>query len=296
MKRNTLYSITILLLLAIAAYFSLRREGEVSSAGSSGKMLVDYDSTAVDKLELSSLTGSVVLEKLAGVWMLTTPIKYKADATLATAAVGKGRKIELSGLVSTNPEKQRLFQVDSTGTLVKVYENGNLKAAFRVGKASSSFTETYVRLEGSNDVQMANEAISSTFNKQIKEWRDKSIFKVDEGMIRNVKFHYGDTTFALVLQDSIWRIGNDSANQTAVKPLLSALANIQTDEFIDSALSTLPKLTAAIEIEGTLVRFHRKDDTKFLVQTSQSPQWFEVQNWRTSSLLKRKKDLLPSTL
>ena len=187
MKRNTLYSIIILVVLAIAAYLALNREGEVSSTRSSGTMLVHYDSTSVDKLEFISPTGSVVLERLAGVWMLTSPVRYKADETAVASAVGKGRTIEYTSLVSTNPEKQRLFQVDSAGTLVKVYEKGVRTAAFHIGKASSSFTETYVRLEGSNDVRLANEVLSSYFVKQPKEWRDKTIFKIDEGKIKNVK-------------------------------------------------------------------------------------------------------------
>ena len=293
MKSNTVYWIIALVVLAIGAFFALHREGEVSSTGSSGKMLVDYDSTGVDKLELISPAGSVVLEKEAGTWMLTAPIKFKADENAVTAAVGRGRKIELSSLVSTNPEKQNLFQVDSTGTLVRVYEKGSLKAAFHVGKASSSFTDTYVRLDGSTNVQLANEVITSYFNKQPKDWRDKTIFKTDEGKIRSVRFQYGDTTFSLSLQDSIWRVQKDSANQAVIKPLLTALANIQTDNFIDSLPATLPRLTAIVGVEGTQIRFYRKEDSKYLVQTSQSPQWFELQSWRATSLLKRKKDLLP---
>ena len=287
MKRQTVSLVVTLVVLAIVAFFALRREGEVSSTGSSGKMLVDYDSTSVDKLEITSPTGSIILEREAGIWMLTSPVRYQADENSVASAVGRGRKIELSSLVSTNPEKQNLFQVDSTGTLVKVYEKGSLKAAFHVGKASSGFTDTYVRLDGSNDVQLAHEVITSTFNKQVKEWRDKTIFKIDEGKITGAKFQYGDTTFTLSRQDSLWRIEKDSANQAVIKPLLGALANIQTDEFVDSTLTTLPKLTAIIDVEGTQIRFFKKDDTKYLVQTSQSPQWFEVQGWRTTSLLKR---------
>lgn len=294
MKRSTIYSIVILVVLAIAAYFALQREGEMSTSATSGRMLVDYDSTAVDKIEITSPSNSVVLEKQAGVWMLTSPIRYKADEIIVTTLVGKGRKIEISNTISTNPEKQGVYQVDSTGTLVKIYERGALKAAFHVGKASPSYTETYVRLDGSNDVQLAREILGSTFNKQTKDWRDKSIFKMDESAIKNVKFQYGDTTFTLSLHDSLWLVDKDSANQTAVKPLLTALAGIQADEFIDSTVTVVPKLTATIDIEGSQVRFYKKDDTKYLVQTSGSPQWFEMQAWRTASVLKRKKDLLPS--
>lgn len=294
MKRSTLYSVIFLIVLAIAAFFTLHREGEVSSTGSTGQMLVDYDSTAIDKLELVSPAKTVVLEKQAGIWMLTSPITYEADQTSVASAVGKGRRIELKSLVSTNPENQKLFQVDSTGTLVKVYANGTLKAAFVVGKPSSSYTEAYVRLSGSNDVQLAGDVVSSSFTKQPKDWRDKTVFKTDESTIKNVTFQYGDTTFALSLQDSLWRVGKDSANQTTIKPALTALASIQADDFIDSAVTQPSKPTAIIEVEGTQIRFYKKDASKYLVQTSQSSQWFEVQNWRTTSLLKRKTDFLPA--
>lgn len=294
MKRSTLYSILALVVLAIAAYFVLNREGEVSSSGTTGQMLASYDSTAIDKLELVAPSKTVVLEKQAGVWMLTSPIRYRADQTSVASAVGRGRRIELKSLVSTNPENQKLFQVDSTGTLVNVYANGALKAAFIVGKQSNSFTENYVRLSGSNNVQLTNEVISSYFNKQPKDWRDKTVFKTDESNIKNVTFQYGDTTFALTMQDSLWRVGRDSANQTAVKPLLTALANIQADDFIDSAFTPPPKPTAIIGVEGTQIRFYKNDASKYFVQTSQSPQWFEVQGWRTTNILKRKKDLVPT--
>lgn len=294
MKRSTLYSIIALVVLAVAAFFALHREGEISSSGSTGRMLVDYDSTAVDKLELITPSKTVVLEKQAGVWMLTSPINYRADQASVTSAVGRGRRIELKSLVSTNPENQKLFQVDSTGTLVKVYANGALKAAFVVGKPSTTYTENYVRLNGSNNVQLTNEVISSYFNKQPKDWRDKTVFKTEESNIKNVTFQYGDTTFALSMQDSLWRVGRDSANQTAVKPLLTALASIQADDFIDTAFTPPPKPDAIIGVEGTQIRFYKDGASKYFVQTSQSPQWFDVQGWRTTSILKRKKDLLPA--
>lgn len=294
MKRSTLYSVIVLIALAIVAFFALRREGELSTSGTTGQMLVSYDSSAVDKIELFSPAKTIVLEKKAGTWMLTSPINYRADQTSAASAVGKGRRIELKSLVSTNPENQKLFQVDSTGTLVKVYANGTLKASFVVGKPSNSYTENYIRLSGSNDVQLTNEVISSYFTKQVKDWRDRTVFKTDESGIKNVTFQYGDTTFTLMMQDSLWRIGTDSANQTTVKPLLTALARIEADDFIDSTFVPPPKPTAMIEVEGTQIRFYKNDATKYFVQTSQSPQWFEVQNWRTTNLLKRRKDLLPT--
>jgi hypothetical protein len=292
MKRTLWILIGILAALGIATFLVLRQPGEVSTTDTSGRVLVTYDSAAVDKIEVYSPGTSVTLERGAGRWMLTSPVKYQADEATVALAVGTGRKIEITSLVSTNPEKRKLFQVDSSGTLVKVYERGSLKTAFYIGKMGTSYTETYVRPDGSNDVYLAQGMLSTTFGRQAKEWRDKTIFKTDEAAIKSVRFQYGDTTFTLTFQDSTWKIGNDTTVMSSVKSFLGSISSLQTDEFIDSVLTMTKPPTVMIGVEGTQIRFYTKDAGKYYVQTSQSPQWFELQSWRAGQVIKRKKDFL----
>ncbi len=297
MKRSTLVQLGILVGLAIAAFFVLRRPGEISSSGVSDQVLVSFDSSAVDRIDLGSPTTHVSLQRDGGRWMLAAPLRYPADEPAVKALLEKAGHLQLGTVVSSNPEKQGLFQVDSTGTLVRIYERGSQKAAFIVGKPGSSFTDTFVRRENSHDVYLASGMLSYTFSKPVKEWRDKSIFKTDQATIRSVRFRYGDTTFALTNNDSLWNVDRDSASPSAVRGFLSALANFQTDDFVDSSVATLPKLRASLDIDGTQIRFYwRKDGNKYLVQTSQTPQLFEVQNWRASQILKKKKDFLATAV
>ena len=296
MRRNTLTLGAILIALAIATIFVMQRPGETSSTGPSGKHLVEYDSAAIDRIEIHAISGDVTLAKDAGTWSLTAPLRYPADQGEATMAVGKGRQIELTSLISTNPEKQKLFMVDSASTLVKMYEKQTERAAFRIGKPGSSYMETYVRKEGSNEVYLAAGILSATFGRQAKDWRDKTLFRFDEDRIRNVKVSFGDTTYTLSLPDSMWRIDSSPAQQQTVKSFLGSVSKIQADDFIDSTIAALPPLTCIVEVEGNQIRFYyNKDGNKYYVQTSQSPQWFEVQNWRATQILKHKKDFLGTT-
>lgn len=294
MKRSLLVQLGILIVLGIIAYVVLRRPGEVSTGGSLGRMLVTYDSAAVDKIEIRSPSTSVSLENQGGRWMVTSPVNYRADEATVSSAVAAGRNIELTSLVSANPEKRKLFQVDSSGTMVTVYEKGKKGAAFFIGKMGSTYTETYVRAEGSDEVYIAKGFLGATFNRQPKEWRDRTILKTDQSAIRSVKFQYGDTTFVLALQDTLWRVGRDSTVYSTVKSFLGAFSNLQADEFIDTTITPTRPPVAILEAEGTQLRFYTaKDPGKYLVQTSASPQWFEMQNWKASQILKRKKDFLP---
>lgn len=291
MKRTTWILAGTVLVLVLLTIVVLRQPGEVNSTEESGQALVQYDSAAVDKMEVAGPNGDVVMEKQGDGWTVVSPVRYRADQGAVTAAIGKGRDIRVRNAISSNPGKQHLFQVDSSGTLVTMYAGGKEAAAFRVGKPGSSYMETYVRAEGSNDVYLADGMFSYVFNRQAKEWRDKTIYKSEPELIRRVTYRYGDTTFTLAMNDSLWRLDGDSVSQSAVQGVLTALANLQADDFVDSALTSAPKQVALIEVDGTQIRFcEGKAPNTYLVQSSQSPQWYEMQGWRAGNVLKRKKD------
>jgi hypothetical protein len=294
MKRSTWILLGILVALGLITFLVLQRHGEISSSGSLGEKLVTYDSSAVDRLDISSSRQTAILAREGGRWMMKEPLSYPADEGFVNAAIGKGASLELKNLVSSNPQKQNLFQVDSTGTFVRVYERGSQKTAFWIGKTGPSYTETYVRRDGSNDVYLADGMFGYMFTKQPKDWRDKSIFKADPFTIPSVRFHYGDTTFALTRPDSVWLADQDSTVQSAVTGFLGTLANLQTDNFVDSAV-TLAKPNAVIEVGGVQLQFYfNKDANKYTVTTSMTSQVFEILPWRASQVLKRKRDFIPA--
>ncbi len=66
-----------------------------------------------------------------------------------------------------------------------------------------------------------------------------------------------------------------------------------TDDFVDTLATRPTKPSAQISFAGTqLTFFYVKGSEKYLVQSSASPQWFEMQSWHANQLLMRKKDLL----
>jgi hypothetical protein len=290
MKRYSV-ALSVVVVLVIAAYLVLQRPGEWGSSGRVGDMLVRYDSAAVDKLQITSRSGNIVLERQGDKWYIVEPIRYRAHESHVGEAVGRGRSLELTSLVSTNPEKQGLFQVDSTGTQVRIFERGVETAVFYIGKLNDTFSETFVRREGSDQVFLARGQLETVFAKEMKDWRNSLIFKTEQSAITHVKFAYGDTTYSLVFEDSLWRVNGETATDHLVRSFLVSLSNFESDDFIDTPPRPLPRLTATLEVAGTTLRFYfNKDTSKYFVQSSESPQWYEVQNWRASQLLKRKKD------
>jgi hypothetical protein len=292
MTRNTVLLVGLLIVLLIIAVLVMQKPGERSSSGETGVALAPFDSVAVDKIEIKTPSTTVVLQKNGVEWYLQEPISYRADQSTVAAFLHDSKSLEVKNVVSNKPEKHSVFQVDSTGIMVKIYEKGTEKTSFVVGKATTSYTEMYARRSRSNDVVIVSGASAFVFSRAVKDWRDKTIFTTSRDNIKEVHYQYGDTTFVLTYKDSAWTIGKDSIQESVVNNLISSLSNVQADSFVDTLAQRPPKITAQIAYAGTQLNFFFvKQGEKYLVQSSSSPQWFEMQGWRANEILKRKPDL-----
>jgi hypothetical protein len=295
MTRNTILLSGLLVVLLVVAVLVMQKPGERSISGETGMTLAPIDSLSVDKIELKTPASSIVLRKNGVEWYLQEPISYRADQSTVAAFLHDSKSLEVKNVVSNKPEKHSVFQVDSTGIEVKMFERGMEKNAFVVGKPTSSYAEMYVRRSGSNDVLIVSGASAYVFSRPVKDWRDKTIFTTSRDNIKEVRYQYGDTTFVLAFKDSAWTIGKDSTQETVVSNLISSISNVQADDFVDTLSQRPPKITAQMTYAGTQLNFFFvKQGEKYLVQSSTSPQWFEMLSWRANEILKRKHDLKKS--
>ncbi|MCI0707297.1 MAG: DUF4340 domain-containing protein [Ignavibacteriae bacterium] len=293
MKKNTIILLLLFVVLLGAAYLVTMKPGEQSVSSDEGEPVVEVDSAMVDKIEIRAPLSSVVLVKRGSEWFLEQPISYKANQANVTSAIKQARDMKVKNVVSTNAEKHGMFEVDSTGTSVTLYENGEQAASFILGKTGPAFSDSYARLASSNDVLLVGDGQSFVFNKALKEWRDRTIFTAPKETITEIAFQYGNERFMLAFKDSVWMVGGDPADDNTVQSFLTSLSKIEADEFVDTAPTLLPKLTAQIAVSSTQLRFHEASDkSKYYVQSSASPQWYELQNWRVNQLLKRKSDFV----
>ena len=294
MKKSYIILVVLLAVLLLTAYLVMQKQGEQNLSAESAQKFITLDSLSVDKIVIHSPSLSLMLEKQGGNWMIKEPLSFKAGSSTVGDLIHQIKELEVKSIASSNPEKQSLFNVDSAGGVhVAMYENGNMKSSFIVGKAGPSYSDTYVRKTGSNDVVLVNASLTYSFTKPVKEWRDKTIFSASQENIKEVTYQYGDTTFTLKNTNGAWMIGSDSTQMDAVTSLLSSLADVKADDFLDTANAATKKIMAQITYGYGQVHFaYDKNTKKYYAQSSASPQWFVVEEWKANQLLKRKKDLV----
>jgi len=293
MNRNSFILVGLLVVLVGAAYLLMQKQGEQDRSVDSAQHFVTIDSASVDGISIQSPTNSLMLEKQSDTWYIKEPLVYKANNASVTNLIHQIIDLRVKSIASSNADKHSLFKVDSTGSLVTFFEKGKELAAFYVGKSGQSYNDTYVRKKNSDDVVLVNALLTYTMDRQVKEWRDKTIYTKPKESINEVSFQYGDTTFTLVSSDHGWTIGKDSVKENTATSLISALSNFTADDFLDSSNAATKKIQAVVTIGEDQIRFaFDKNANKYYVQTSTAPQWFVIEPWKANQILKRKKDLV----
>jgi hypothetical protein len=118
----------------------------------------------------------------------STGKEYPADSASVQSVLEKIAGLKREDLISENPEKQPLFEVDSaSGIYVEAWnDKGTSVASFRLGKSGPAWGTTFVRRIGSDKVYCAGGSIRHAFFADSKRWRDKTIMRFPQEQAEKV--------------------------------------------------------------------------------------------------------------
>lgn len=297
MKKRNIYLIAVFVILfAITLFMILPTEDRIASY-TLDESLFTIDSGKVNKISIRKFQSNITFEKIGAEWKLTQPVNYKADQEAVFSLLSSASKLKIGSLISANPEKQTLFQVDTiTGTELKFQDLKGNVAALIVGKMGPSYLDSYIRSVNSNDVYLAEGLSSWIINKEVRDWRDKTIYQTNKDSLKQLIFEFQKEKFLIEKFDNKWVIEGDSIETTKIEPLLSTLSNFRAEDFVDNEL-TLPqqqlKLDISADKKSSLVFYPMPpDSSRYWVVGSSSPQIFIVSKYTANQIIKNKKDFL----
>ncbi len=300
MNKSTLVLVIVFLgLAALAAYFLWPREGKETSY-SEANFSLSVDSASIVKVQIERAGGkSVTLENQGGKWMVTVPIKYPANLVNIGPILGGMSHFKVGSLVSSNPAKQEVYQVDSSGTKLTVTDRAGKMTSLIVGKMGPSYDEIYFRKDGSNDVYLGTGINAFSINQEVREWRDKTIMATYKDSIKRLEYVIGSKSFVLQREGVKWFHGEDTVDANTMNSLLTTVMDMKTEDFADT-LTTPPTEGSHLKVSSTkdiVINFYPQlpDTAKYFLQTSESPQYFIVGKYMIQNLLKPIEDKLAST-
>ncbi len=290
MKKSNWYLLGIILVLLLVVYINNRQESttEKSKVKTS---FIGLDSLQIDRLELkTSDQTDLVLVKDAGQWYISEPIRYPANRPVIDDMLGKIGGFTIENTISQQLETHPSFGLDSlSGFDVRIFQNGKMAGEMVIGKVDNDWSHTYVKEKDQKEVYLLNGNIGYVFRRSLRDWRDKTILKLDQEQVKQITIQQIDQP-ELIFQknDSLWQVESNSrkaqAKSTIMAQILSSLSNLLTADFADDTLQLSfdsPQLTLSAEMTNgekqTLIGIPADTTAnRYYLKNTQNPQIFIV--------------------
>jgi len=183
------------------------------------RQLVSLDPEMVTRVRIEGPKGVIVLERRPDGWRLTDPVDYPADRALVEGTVSLFATLSSNGLISSNPDKAELFEVDDAHA-VKVAlfyaDEADPRVRVRVGKLAPDFSSTYVQVDGSPEVNEVSGALRFQVERDSTAWRDKTVLAFDPAAVTEVTLKGAAATAHLRRGEDGWAWAGEPAPAGAV--------------------------------------------------------------------------------
>ncbi len=293
MNKNTVYLLGLTVILAIAAMIILQDPSEKNLQVEERGKLVDFESSAIDKIELWNKNGYVSAIKTDGIWTLDKPVKYIANRGMIANALNMCSNMHVKNIVTSQSEKHNKFAVDSAAVQLKFWDGAELQAHIFIGKSGAGFNDSYVRLAESDEVALVSGPLAYAFTGYVSAWRDRILFEVPNDDIREIEFKSSKSSYTLIKNDDLWTIDGKETDSVATAIVIDLLSKFYVDDFFDEDPKIVPNYYATISFNDIKLDFYKPEmERKYLIKKDNSKMWFVLNQSKADMLLKAKSSLL----
>lgn len=259
MKSKRLLWFAVVFVVLGALYYFLESPGGKKKAGEPEELIPGFSKDRVAAIEIKSPDQSGLrLTLQAGLWQVHSDNQtYAADVAAIEKLIETAAGLSAGTVVSKNPEKFEAFEVSGgKGVAVKMLDaSGETLAGFVVGKSGPDIFSTYVRIEGTDRVFLSGGILKNTFDRQLKDWRDKTILKLAKGDITAYTIS-GDLALSLEQNDQgQWQVLSPAPfalKQDTVKSALEGFCSLKAADFVTGPLAEFGLEEPARTITATL--------------------------------------------
>ena len=305
--KKPIYLLLGILLLFVIIYFLLIQKERKTFAPVKVENFLQLDSTQVDRIEFGKFDTKLVFQKINQRWQVVEPDSYRADNDAIGKLVSAASHLEVGEIISSNKQKQLLFQVDTLmGTRLGFFARGNQLASVVVGKMSSDRLHVYLRKTDSDDVYLTKGYFTGIPDRKLEDWRDRGIFTFDPKQIKEIELSQDKEKFKLTKEDTLWQLSlypyqkSSQADGQAVENYVKTLANMTTDGFarkpeIEEMDFEKPQLELKLTFldgheEKLFAALKHKEDNRYFVKTNQDKSVFVLYEHNFKRLVKKFED------
>ncbi len=204
------------------------------------RTLIAASNDQVNKIVLERPSQpKIELEKHDGEWKIVAPRAYPADSSEVASFVGTLTGGRIDRFVSDAPKNLADYGLDKPQLTVSIYvAKDKTPQTLEFGKATSTNGTNgyYAKRASSESVYTVPDWIFKDINKQVNDFRDKTVLAFDPSKVGKVEIQNGTQKFTLEQdKDGKWRIENgvsEPADNGLVIQFLSNLRNLKGNAIV----------------------------------------------------------------
>jgi hypothetical protein len=232
--RTTILLLVVLAVVGVALLLTRPSGDETTTQAPSEAKLIEITPADVSRIAITAADGQkTVMEKDAGNWRLTEPVKAAADPTAVTGMIEAVGDLHSQGQVpadeSTGLDKPRYtLELTVAGKPIKL----------DVGNRSAAGNSLYVRKEGASQADVVESALADKLDQPLKQWRQARLFEVSAPQITRLQIATTRESIAMEKDGANWKMSQPTsmpADLTAVSDLTTAIAGLRAQDFIEPA-------------------------------------------------------------
>jgi len=274
----------------------------------------------ITKIEISSEGDTIVLSGKDSSWTIL-PQEYAADPDKVSSMLDIVANLTLTELAAETKDYQRYELDEEKKITVYAYSEDELVRTFDVGKVSSTYRHTFVRVGEDPRVYFARESFRSTFEVDRGDLREKTVMSFDLNEITGILIEQEDSTLhfsktmipaeapspetaeepaaqpaegqeAWVTEDGI------KGNKTDIDSIVSQLSDMKCDSFIEETLKDdfadpiySVKITGSKNYSFQIFVKDEEADT-YPAVSSETPYVFSLATWKAENIMKKADELV----
>ena len=308
--KKPLYILLGLLAIFVIVYFLLIQKEKKTFRQEKVENFLQLDSAAVNRFEFNLFDTKLAFEKVGQQWHMTRPDSCRADNRAIEQMLSMATHLEVGEIISSNPEKQFVFQVDTVmGNRLDFFDGENLLASMVIGKMQEDRLHAYLRKTDSDDVYLAKGLFSSIANRRLDLWKDRSLFVLDPKKASEIELSHDQNKFRLTKEDTLWLVSAHPFQESlpadggAVEEYLGTLAGMKLDEFVKAFQSAgvsfnEPQLELKLilpdgEQETVVAVAQGGEESRYFVKTDRDKNIFFLYEFNFKRITKTFEDFLP---
>ncbi|MCD6287967.1 MAG: DUF4340 domain-containing protein [Candidatus Hydrogenedentes bacterium] len=239
--------LAVVLCILIGVNIGLKKHAEhVKSAEDIAKKVYQVERDNIDEVRLAAKgQDEIVARKDGDTWNIIKPVEAKADKTVMERIVREFADAKKQDTVDDAATDLKPYGLDKPAITVgvKTTDDKDTEHVLAIGDQNPTKSYYYAARGGEKSVFLISNYVRNTFDKKLKDLRDKTIVTAKKGDINMIEIARDDTVIKLE-KDTNWYLREPlsaRADKDAVNKILDKLDTVRVDEFVNEKPDDLAK-------------------------------------------------------